>query len=96
MKLEALPIGETIVEMNQSQEQLANLTLQLHDIKKAKEEQDDFWCTQCHVDGHTKDTYPTFQNYFLSGTPNPLSCAGVPWCRVCQVYGHRHKKCSYM
>jgi len=37
MKLEASPIGETGVGMAQIQKQLANLTLQLHDIKKGKE-----------------------------------------------------------
>ena len=60
MKLEASPIGETAVEMNQIQEQLANLTLQLQDIKKDKEYHDNLWCTRCHAGGHTKDTCPTF------------------------------------
>ena len=36
MKLEASHIGETTVGMNHIQEQLANLTLQLQDIKKEK------------------------------------------------------------
>ena len=36
MKLEASPIGETAVGINQIQAQLANLTLQLQDIKKEK------------------------------------------------------------
>ena len=96
MKLEASPIGETAVSINQIQEQLANLTLQLQDTKKEKEEHDYLWCTWCHMDGHTKDTYPNFWNYFLLGAPNPLIFAGVPWCRICQVYGHRHKNYSYM
>ena len=96
MRLEASPKGETMVGMNEIQAQLANLTLQLQDIKKAKEDRDDLWCTQCHVDGHTKDTCLTFRNYLLSGASNPLSCAGIPWCRICQVYGHRHENCEYM
>ena len=41
MKLEALLVGEFMVGMNQIQAQLANLTLQLQDIKKAKENHDD-------------------------------------------------------
>ena len=82
--------------MNQIQAQLGNLTLQLQDIKKAKEDHDNLWCTWCHVDGHTKDTCWNFQNYLLSGALNPLSCDGVPWCRICQVYGHRHESCDYM
>ena len=54
MKLEATPIGETAVGMNQIHAQLANLTLQLQDMKKEKEEHDDLCCTQCYTDGHTK------------------------------------------
>ena len=96
MKLEASLVGETAVGMNQIQTHLPNLTLQLLDIKKAKEDHDDLWCTRCHVDGHTKDTYPMFSNYFLSGAPNPLSYAGTLWCCICQVYGHRHENCKYM
>ena len=88
MKLEALPVGETAIGMNQIQVQLANLTLQLQDIKNAKEYHDDLWCTRCHVSGHTKDTCLTFRNYFLSGVPNPLSGVGAPWCHICQVYGN--------
>ena len=49
-----------MVGMNQIKEQLANMTLQLQDIKKAKEDHDDLWCTQSRADGHTKDTCPTF------------------------------------
>ena len=60
MKLEASPIGETTVGMNQIQAQLENLTLQLQDIKKEKEEHDDLWFMRCCTDGHTKDTYSTF------------------------------------
>ena len=96
MKLEYSPIGETTVGMNQIQAQLENLTLQLQDIKKEKEEHDDLWCMRCRTDGHTKGTCLNFQNYLLSGVLNTLSCAGVPWCQVCQVYGHRHENCSYM
>ena len=65
MKLEASPIGENVVCMNQIQAQLENLTLQLQDIKKAKEDHDDIWCTRCHVDEHTKDNCPSFRNYLV-------------------------------
>ena len=70
--------------------------LQLKYVKKGKEQREDIWCTQCHADGHTKDTCPYFQNYLLLGAPNPLSCGSVPWCRIFQVYGHRHEECGYM
>ena len=45
MKLEASPVGESAVGMNQIQAQVANLMLQLQDIKKAKENHHDIWCT---------------------------------------------------
>ena len=60
LKLEASLVGETVDGMNQIQAQLANLMLQLQDIKKGKEDHNDLWCTRCHVDRHTKDTCPTF------------------------------------
>ena len=96
MKLEASPVGESAIEMNQIQAQLANLTLQLQDIKKAKEYRDDLWCTRCHAGRHTKDTCSKFWNYLLSRAPNLLSCVSVPWCHICQVYGHRHENYDYM
>ena len=46
--------------MNQIQAQLDSLTLQLQDVKKAKEDRDDLWYTYCHARRHTKDTCPTF------------------------------------
>ena len=82
MKLEASPLGETVVAMNQIQAQLDNLTLKLQDIKKAKEDHDDLWCTHFHAGGHPKDSCPTFRNYLLLGAPNPLSGAGAPWFRI--------------
>ena len=88
MKLEASPIGENVVGMNQIQAQLENLMLQFQDIKKEKEEHDELWCTWFHVGGQTKYTYPTFRNYLLSRAPNPLSCSGVSWYHICQVYGN--------
>ena len=45
MKLEASQVGETAIGMDQIQAQLANLTLQLQDIKKAKEDCEYIWCT---------------------------------------------------
>ena len=60
MKLEASPVGENAIMMSQIQTQLENLTLQLQDIKKGKEQHEDLWCTRFRVDGHTKDTFPYF------------------------------------
>ena len=76
MKFEASPVGERVVGMNHIQAQLANLMLQLQDIKKAKEYHDDLWCTRCRVDGNTEDTCPTFQNYFYC-LPVRHYCNGI-------------------
>ena len=83
MKLEASPIGDGAIGMVQIQSQLANLTIQLQDIKKGKEAQEDLWCTKCRTDGHTKDNCLTYMNYFSSGAPNLLSAHGIPRCRIC-------------
>ena len=65
MKLEASPIDETVIGMSQIQEKLVNLTNQLQDSKKVKDEHDDFQCTWCYMDGHMKDSCPSFWNYLL-------------------------------
>ena len=96
MRLEASPVGKNAVSMNQIQTQLVNLTLQFQDIKKGKEHHEEVWCTRCHMEGHLKDQYLDFQNYLLSGAPNPLSYGGMPWCHIFQVYGHRYEDCGYM
>lgn len=46
MKIEASPIGDTNASMQQIQIQLANLTLQLQDLKKSKEVREEVWCTK--------------------------------------------------
>ena len=46
MKLEASPIAKTNAGMVNIQNQLVNLTLQLHDMKKGKEVREEVWCTK--------------------------------------------------
>ena len=60
MKLEASPIAENAVGMPQIQAQLMNLMLQLQDIKKGKDHHEEVSCTQCRIDGHTKDKFLDF------------------------------------
>ena len=55
MKLEALLIAETTTGMAQIQNQLANITLQLQDIKKGKEVREKVWCTKCRTEGHSRE-----------------------------------------
>ena len=61
MKLEASPVGENEVGMNQIQTQLENLMLQLQDIKKGKDNRKDLWCTRCHTMDTLKIPSPTFK-----------------------------------
>ena len=44
MKLEASPLAETSTGMTNLQNQLANLTIQMHELKKGKEVVQDIWC----------------------------------------------------
>ena len=45
MKLEASPVGENATSRNQIETQPMNLTLQLQDMKKGKQNHEEFWCT---------------------------------------------------
>ena len=96
MKLEASSIADGAAGMVKIQSQLAKLTLQLQDIKKGKEGQEEFWCTKCRMERQTKDNCPTFMNYVAFGAPNPLNGKGVPWCLICQSRGHRDEECVYL
>ena len=72
MKLEASPIAETSAGMAQIENHLANLTLQLQDIKKGKEVREEVWCTKCRIEGHSREHCPIFAKYLATGAPNPL------------------------
>ena len=47
MKLEALPLAESSTGMTNLQNQLANITLQLHELKKGKEVVQDICYVKC-------------------------------------------------
>ena len=80
----------------QIQLQLANLTIQLQDIKKGKEEEEDLWCKKCRTNGHTKDNCLIFLNYVTLGAPNPLNRHGIPWCCIFQSRGHCNEEFLYL
>ena len=73
MKLEESPLADTSTGMTNLQNQLANLTLQMHEIKKGKEIAQEIWCIKCKAQGHTKYNCPVYIEYLASGAPNPLS-----------------------
>jgi len=93
MKLEASPIGEASVGMAQIQTQLANLTIQIQDMKKGKERMDDIWCIKCKTQGHDKDHCPLMQEYLGARAPNPLNQGAEVWCEICRNRGHRPEDC---
>ena len=83
MKLESSSVGDTGSRMIQIESQLANLTVQLQDIKRGKEVQEELWCTRCQTEGHHKDNFSMLMNYVAVGAPNPINTRGMPWCRIC-------------
>jgi len=97
IKMEASPLGETRVGLAQIQNQLANLMLQLADIKKGKEVREEVWCIKCKGEGHHKEQCPMFQDYLNSGAPNPLNQGARPWCEICRTRGsHRPESCPLL
>ena len=72
MKLEASLVAKISVGMVNIQNHLANLTLQLHDMKKGKEVREEVWCTKCRTEGHSKEHCLVFAEYLASGAPNPF------------------------
>ena len=72
MRLEASPMFDSTLGMDQIQKQLVNITLELQSLKIGKEVQEEVWCTRCRTEGHSKEHYPVFPEYLVSGAPNPL------------------------
>ena len=78
MKVDASPIGDGATGMIRIQSRLANLTIQLQDMKRGKEAHEDIWCTRCQTDGHTKYEILTYMNYISSSGSNTLNNQGLP------------------
>ena len=57
MKLETAPV-EYNSGIAQIQAQLAELALELHDMKKGKSIHEEVWCTRCRTEGHDKEQCP--------------------------------------
>ena len=96
MNLESSPIGETSAGMMQIQLQLVNLMVQLHDIKKGKEIQEELWCTRYRTEGHHKDNFSVLMNYVIAGVQNPINTQGISWFQICQTTGPRSEECLYL
>ena len=55
MKLETAPIGDNS-GIAHIQARLAEMALELHDMKKGKSTREEVWCTQCKTEGPTKNS----------------------------------------
>ena len=60
MRLEASPMSESTLGMDQLHKQLVNITLELQSLKKGKEVHEEVWCTRCRTEGHSKEQCPVF------------------------------------
>ena len=54
MKLETTPVGDNS-GIAQIHAQLAEMALELHDMKKGKSIHKEVWCTRCKTEGHDKE-----------------------------------------
>jgi hypothetical protein len=71
MKLEASPAGDTR-GMAQVQMHLDALTIQLVELTKGREKQEQVLCTKYRMEGHHKEECPTLTQYLVARAPNPL------------------------
>jgi hypothetical protein len=72
MRLEASPVSNSTMGMDQLQKQMVNVTLEQQSLKKEKEVREELWCTRCRTEGHSREHCPCFSEYIASGTPHPL------------------------
>ena len=85
MKLETAPVEDNS-GIAQIQVQLAEMALELYNMKKGKSIREEVWCTRCRIEGHDKEQCPTLRNYLNTGAPNPFN-PNVLYCEICRTTG---------
>ena len=85
MKLETAP-AEDNSSIAQIQAQLAEMALELRNMKKGKSLQEEVWCTRCKTEGHDKEQCPVLRNYLNTSAPNPFNPT-VLYCEICRTTG---------
>ena len=85
MKLETTLVGDNS-GIAQIEAQLAEMALDLRDMKKAKATCEEVWCTRCRTEGHDKEQCPWLRNYLNTGAPNPFN-PNVIYCEICRTTG---------
>ena len=92
MKLETSHVEDNS-GIAQIQAQLAEMALELHDMKKGKSIREEVCCTRCRIERHDKEQCPVLRNYLNTGAPNPFN----PIVLYCEIYRtidqHRSKYC---
>ena len=96
MRLEASPMSDSTLGMDQLQKKLVNINLELQSLKKGKEVREEVWCTRCRTEGHSREQCLVFAQYLTSGAPNPLPQAWGLWCEICRQAGHRPQYCHML
>jgi hypothetical protein len=96
MRLEASPVSDSTMGMDQLQKQLVNISHELQSLKKGKEAHEEVWCTKCRIEGHSKEHCPVFKKYLPSSAPNPLLQIGGLWCEIYRQAGHRSQDCHML
>ena len=99
MWLEASPIQDMNLGVQQIHSKLESLHLELQSLKKGKETQPKvctkFWCLKCKSHGHDKDHCSVFKNYIIGGRHVPMKLENnvgmyveaTIWCTIHQVTG---------
>ena len=85
MKLETAPVGDNS-GIAQIQAQLAEMDLELRDMKKGKSIREQVWCTRCKREGHNKEQCPALRYYLNTGAPNPFN-PNVLYCDIYRTTG---------
>jgi hypothetical protein len=76
LQLEENHYQQTDPTIEELKEDLMNLTFQLNRNKNT-EKREVIWCTACRMEGHHKNTCPTFVQYMATGMLNPLPQGGL-------------------
>ena len=85
MKLETAPVEDNS-GIAQIQAQLAEMDLELRNMKKGKSSREEDLCTRCRTEGHDKEQCPAVRNFLNFGAPNPFN-PSVLYCEICRTTG---------
>ena len=94
MKLETAPIGDNF-RIAQIQVQLAEMALELRDMKKGKSIREEVWCTRCKIEGHDKEQCLALRNYLNTSAPNPFN-PNVLYCEIYRTTGQHRPEDFYL